>query len=177
MSAELWVLSSKVNLEAAQYSALSTSLLFTHYSSLITHHSCLCSPCPIIACQLHRRLAHLFGNRIGDIHTINYANHRGLDCYLLITHRRACCFSKSTNHHLAAAGAQSIRDDNNVTSGFLFEIVRVHDQKANAFQIRRFLGRPDCADDFSQKHSFKFQVSSFEFVSNVKLETRNLKLP
>ena len=52
----------------------------------------------------------------------------------------------------AGARTQAIRNDYDVLSGLFVEVVRMNDQKTNAFEIRRLFCGPNCADDFAYEH-------------------------
>ena len=126
---------------------LFTFSLFAFHFSLFTVLSFLSSS--IIAGQLYRRLAHLLGNGVSDVHAINYSYDRGLNCHFLVTHRGAGRFAEGTNHHLATSGAQPVGYDDDISRWILFQIVRMNYQKADAFKVGSLLGGPNCADDFS----------------------------
>jgi len=95
---------------------------------------------------------------------------------------RAGRFAKGAHHHLTGAGAQPIRNDDNVSRWFFFEIVRMDHQKANAFKIRVFLVDQTVPTTFARTlfrvSSFEFRVGGYELflTRNSEPETRKLLL-
>jgi hypothetical protein len=94
-----------------------------------------------------RGFAHFIGQRVVDIDAIDDAHDSSLDRHVLISDRRSRCFAERAHHHLAGAGSEPVCNDDDISRRLFIEIIRMHDQKPDAFEIGRLLGGPNCADD------------------------------
>ena len=87
--------------------------------------------------------------RVVDVDAIDDTYNRSFDRHVLITDGGSRCLSKRSQDHLASSGSESICNDDDVARRFLVEVVWMDNQKPDALEIGRLLGRPDCAYDFS----------------------------
>src|SRR6267378_8525635 len=100
-------------------------------------------------CQLVSRVTHLFGDRVGDIYAIHYSDYSRFNRHILIAYRRTCSLAERTHDHFAGSRTKPVGYDDDIASGLLVEIIRMNNQKPDAFKIRRLLGGPNGTYDFA----------------------------
>jgi hypothetical protein len=92
-----------------------------------------------------RGFPHFVRKSLVDVHSIDNAYHGGFNRHVLVADSGSSSLTVSTHDHLAGSGAQPIGYDDDVSRWFFVEIVRMDDQKPDAFEIGRLLGGPDSA--------------------------------
>src|SRR6266496_6638734 len=106
------------------------------------------SKSPIVMTLFPCRIAHLLRDGVGYVNAVYYSHYGRFDGHVLVPDGRTRSFAISTHHHFTSPRTKPVSNHNNISSWFFIQVVRMNNQKSDAFEIRCLLGGPDCAYDF-----------------------------